>query len=509
MSKEFSIFQTSSKSVKLVAILKKKIIDEKLNNGLGFFLIFLLAAIISLLSVIKPILAVSLILLPIGVLILLICILNREAAIYINTFFAFFIYFIDRIVSLGSLPIGTISDILILTTFLGLFVQKIAWREFLNQFIKSQIGIWVLILFLYLLFQLFNPYANSFTGWYQAFRKILGAILFFFICFTVFINYSTIKRYLTFLFFITVVVAIYGCMQQWLGFFSFDREAALFSLENLNLQNFDGSYFRKFSTFPDSSSFGICMAACSVLYIIIGLNHKNPVFRRIIFFGVFFMILALSYSSNRTSNGMLVAGLFFYSLITFNKKSTRIFTFIMIFILAFIIYSPFYSNNTINRFRSTFKASQDDSYLLRVRNRAFIQPYIYSHPIGGGIGTTAGTGLKNNPGHPLAGFMPDSGYLSKALETGSIGLLIICILYFVILKESIIGYFKVKRRRLMIVYAASAASLFSFYVGEYAQMALGQITDVVVYYPLIAIVMQAYKFESKFISSIDQKAPNS
>lgn len=469
---------------------------EKLNNGIGYVLIALLAVAAGFLAARQPVASIFLLLAPVGVIVFFACLLNAEAGIYINTIYSFFIYFIDRVVSPGNLPIGILADVLIFSTFTGLFVQKINWRQQINQFTKSQIGIWVLILFFYLLIQLFNPYANSFTGWYQAFRKILGAILFFFVCFKVFDNYASIRRYLIFLFGMTVIVAFYGCMQQWLGFFSFDKESALASLKAVNITNFEGEFFRKFSTFPDSSSFGIIMAACAVLYTIIGLNQTKSSRRGIIFSGVLLMILAMGYSSTRTANAMLVAGFFLYCLLTFNLKSTRIFSVIAVFLLLIILYAPIYSNHAINRFRTTFTAQNDDSYQLRVRNRNFIQPYIYSHPIGGGLGTTAGIGLTNNPGHFLAGFMPDSGYLMKVLETGIIGLIIVCFLYFFVLKQSVNGFFRVREPVLKTIYAGATASLFTFYVGEYAQMALGQITDVVVYYPLIAIVMQADKFDN-------------
>jgi hypothetical protein len=40
-----------------------------------------------------------------------------------------------------------------------------------------------------------------------------------------------------------------------------------------------------------------------------------------------------------------------------------------------------------------------------------------------------------------------------------------------------------------VIYAASISAIFSFYIAEFAQDAIGQITDIVVYYPIIAIML--------------------
>jgi hypothetical protein len=178
-----------------------------------------------------------------------------------------------------------------------------------------------------------------------------------------------------------------------------------------------------------------------------------------------------------------------------NKTSTKIFAVIAGLGFVVLMYGPFYGNSTINRFRTTFSGSNDPSFKVREMNRAFIQPYIYSHPIGGGLCTTGAGGLRFNPTHYLAGFPPDSGYLKKALETGWIGLIIICVLYFVILKNCIKGYFEATHPDIKILFAASCAFLFSFYIADFAQDAIGQITDTVVYYPLIAITLKLKGFK--------------
>jgi cell division protein FtsW (lipid II flippase) len=139
---------------------------------------------------------------------------------------------------------------------------------------------------------------------------------------------------------------------------------------------------------------------------------------------------------------------------------------------------------------------------VRETNRKFIQPYIYRHPIGGGLGTTGAYGAAVNPGHELAGFPTDSGYLRKALEIGWVGLLLVILLYYAVIRAGIRGYFQCTNERARLIYAGATACMFSFYVAEFAQDSIGQITDMVVYYPMIAIILQLKKYEKEINNTI-------
>jgi cell division protein FtsW (lipid II flippase) len=202
------------------------------------------------------------------------------------------------------------------------------------------------------------------------------------------------------------------------------------------------------------------------------------------------MLLGMSYSGTRTANAMVVGACGIFILMTINKRSTIIFAICAVMAFLFLMYAPIYNNLTLLRFRSSFKAEEDASFNVREQNRASIQPYIHQHPFGGGLSTTGQSGREYNPGHPLAGFPPDSGYLNKALETGWVGLGLSCILYFVTLQYAIQGFFRSKNNMIKTLFAASSAFLFSFYLGEMVQEAVGQFTNMVVYYPVVAMVLR-------------------
>jgi cell division protein FtsW (lipid II flippase) len=132
---------------------------------------------------------------------------------------------------------------------------------------------------------------------------------------------------------------------------------------------------------------------------------------------------------------------------------------------------------------------------VRVVARTFIQPYIRSHPIGGGLGTTGFSGGRDHPGHYLANFQPDSSYVKRAAETGWIGLAIICLLYYLTLQAGLTAYFRAASVATKTLAAACTTSLFAFYVAEFAQVAIGGVSDVVVYYPILAIILKLKNYE--------------
>lgn len=309
------------------------------------------------------------------------------------------------------------------------------------------------------------------------------------------------------LFIVCSISGLYGCIQQWHGLFNYEIAWATADDNRFGLIFIDGD-FRKFSTMSDPTAYGIMMASCGVLFTIIAWNEKKRLVKFVLIAGISLMFLGMAYSGTRTANAMAAAGLVMFMLLTINKKSTRIFAVVSALAYVVLMYGPFYGNATINRFRTTFNSTDDDSYKVREVNRAFIQPYIYSHPIGGGLCTTGAGGLRFNPSHYLAGFPPDSGYLKKALETGWIGLIIICVLYFVVLKNCIRGYFDANDPNIKILFAACCAFLFSFYIADFAQDAIGQITDTVVYYPLIAITLRLRDFTGKNETAYTDKTEN-
>lgn len=486
-----------SRGFQIGGFLDQVFVQQKLNNWVGYLLMALIAGLFGYLVARQTVLGLSVFALVIGLFTFVVCLLSTEVGLYINLVYSFFAFFLSRYLFGGEFPVGMVTDILIVTTFLSLFTGGHNLKKSFNTFAATPVVICLLVLVFYLLIELVNPAATSFEGWFQTFRRFIESVLLLFIAYQVFSSYNAIKRFIIVLFAFCTLTAIYGCIQQWHGLFAFEINWVIADENRYGLFYINGN-FRKFSTFSDPTAFGVVMAAASIFFLILAFHQKRPLYRFILLAGIAFMLLAMAYSGTRTANVMVVGGGALFILLRLNRKETKVFAVVATLAFLFLLYAPIYSNETINRFRTTFIGGrEDESFKVREINRAFIQPYIYSHPIGGGLGTAGAGGLKYSPGHYLAGFPPDSGYLKKALETGWIGLALICILYFIILKYGINGYFRSRREVNKVLYAAVIPALFSFYIAEFAQEAIGQITDVVVYYPMVALILKLRVFENE------------
>ncbi|HXB91762.1 MAG TPA: O-antigen ligase family protein, partial [Puia sp.] len=217
--------------------------------------------------------------------------------------------------------------------------------------------------------------------------------------------------------------------------------------------------------------------------------------KRWVLFALIISVLAMTYSGTRTATLMLIVEIGLYVLMTFTERRTIIFFSVFAFVLLAVIFGPSYGNGTLRRLKSTFDFKSEESLQVRDINRHGIQPYIYSHPIGGGVGTTGVAYIDYNKGHPLAGFPTDSGLLSIVLEYGWIGLIINCLTYFIILQQGVLTYFKTNDPDRKIMLLTAVLFIFGFVFAQYAQVAIGQIPNSFIFFALNAIIIRLRQME--------------
>ena len=467
--------------------LNRTFLDEKLYNWFGCFLLGIVAVGFGYLLAKESTVGLTLLVVVVGLCLILPCFANAATSLYFILFYNLYIYIVPRLLRNDTIKVGIGYDALLIIALLGFVLRREHLKKASNQLFQSPVMIWTLVLLIYNAIEIVNPLAHSFTGWYISFRVTMESFLLFFISYHVFNSWKRIDNFLLMLFWACFLCAVYGCIEQWHGLFPFEMDY-ISHIKGTSL--YYAGQIRKFSTTSGPTAFGMDMAGAAVLFVILGLNEKRRRRQLLYFFGVIIMMVSSTYSGTRTSNIMLLAGLGVYILLQANKKQTRIFAGMAVCLLFLLIRLPIYSNATLNRFRSTFEGKHDESYLVREVNRKHIQPYIYTHPIGGGLGTTNAAGVVYNPGHPLANFQTDDGYLKTCLEIGFIGLLITCILYFVTLRMGITEYFNTSNERNKSVLAACLACIFSFMLADLAQEGINEITNVVIYYPAIAIMLR-------------------
>jgi putative inorganic carbon (hco3(-)) transporter len=435
-----------------------------------------------------------------GVLILAICIARPETGFYITFVYAMVVSEISRMVFPAEMQAGVFLDILLTPTLVGVIAAGMKKEE--NAFLfRSGAFSGLLILFIYVFLEVCNPFAKSFEGWSPAVRKMLEEIVMLFVAFHVLRSEAAIGRFVKVLFVTVVLAGVYGCYQQWVGLPQFDLEWVKADKVRWGLFFIMGD-MRKFSFLSDPTDYGMDMAACAVFFLILSIYQRGKR-RWLILVSLLPVLLGMSYSGTRTSNIMVVSGIGVYILLSLDKKVTRIFAISAALVLVVLIRSPIYSNNTLNRFRSSFSGTQDASFNLRELERRATQPYILPHPFGGGLGTTNDFGTKYNAGHPMAGMQTDDGYLRVCLEIGWVGLIIVCVWNFQVMKDSIRGYFRASNERTKSLYAATLGCLFSFILARLAQETVGQVVVDIVYFPLIGLIIRL-----NYMGSHDKKRNN-
>jgi putative inorganic carbon (HCO3(-)) transporter len=155
------------------------------------------------------------------------------------------------------------------------------------------------------------------------------------------------------------------------------------------------------------------------------------------------------------------------------------------------------SNVSLVRFQSAFKPSEDASYNVRKQNQKRIQPYILSHPIGGGLGATGVWGVMFAPYSFLASFPPDSGYMRVAAELGWIGLFLFCALMCIVLKSGIDSFYMIRNPELKMYCLAMTLTLFALNIGNFPQEAVVQYPNNILFYMAMAIIQVTRRLDKK------------
>lgn len=422
--------------------------------------------------------------------ILIFSLVNFRFGFYAAMTMGFFIFTIGRLTPL-NIPIGLLVEIPLYCSFIGLFLNRIIHQTTIFQKNGHIITYGMFIYVLFHLVQILNPEMDSLTGWGLLFRRFFMIGVLYFIALNIFDSVRGIIFFFSYWIFWAFITGLYSVYQSIFGLLSFEENWVRSSALMSKLYYLGDGEFRKFSLFSDPAAFGIGMAATSVLMLVLIIVVKNTRIKKIFSAMIIFVFLGVAYSGTRTAYFIIVVSICLYILMTITQKRTLIIasTFFVFFLM--IMFAPIYSNVTINRIRSTFAFSEDESLNVRDVNREMVQPYIYSHPFGGGLGTSGGTGIDHNPGHFLAGFPPDSGYVKAAIETGWIGLFLQCLLYFFILQSGLKVYLTCRHKILKPYLIATVVCVFAFVIAQYGQEATDQIPQCFLFYSCLAVIAKA------------------
>jgi hypothetical protein len=389
-------------------------------------------------------------------------------------------------------PLGTVMDGMEVLFLLGLFIHLKRNRDL--YMLKGQITNLILVWMVYNIVEVANPFAASRVAWVFTVRTIAVVMIMYFIFLynirtKEFIRFL-LKLWLGFAFF----AAAYCFKQEHFGFFPFE-ERYLHSDPNIAYLLFLGGTWRKFSIFSDPVVYAYTMAFSSLLCFCLMTGPFSKAKKWGLLLLACFYIMNMLYSGTRGAYVLIPAGMLLFCIIKYNKYiliAASVFAVIMVV----VIYIPT-SNYTLFRFQSAFKPSEDASYKLRKFNQKRIQPYIISHPLGGGLGSTGEWGERFSPGTYLAHFAPDSGYIRVAVEMGSIGLFLILLLMYTILKTGINNYYSIRDPELKTYCFAMVVIIFAFHIANFPQEALVQFPSNVNFYLVTSLIIVTKRIDNQ------------
>lgn len=391
---------------------------------------------------------------------------------------------------LTSYPLGTVMDSLELLLFIGMLLNQRKRTDW--TFMKSPISTIILIWIFYNLLQILNPVAESRLAWMYTIRSFAMVMLMYFVFMyhirTVQLVRLMIKVWLG----LSLFAAIYAFKQEYIGFFAFE-ERGLQDPQIISLYFIYGQW-RKFSIFNDPVVYSYNMVISSLVCIALVWGKTLSLKKKIIL-GIMALVFlkAMLFSGTRGAYVLVPFALAIFIVMTFTKKMIPFATFA---VLSFIVVLKVPTGNpAIQRFQSAFAPSNDDSYKVRKMNQKRIQPYILSHPFGGGLGATGAWGNRFAPNSFLAKFPPDSGYMRVAVELGWVGLLIFCTFIFIVLRTGIRNFYLIKDPELKAYSLAMLLVLFALMLGNYPQEALVQFPSNIMFYLVIALIGVTYKLD--------------
>lgn len=469
------------------------LIDRRFDSPPGYILLGIVAAFVSFAVTYGGVKAgTGIIALCCAVPVIIACLFHIRIAVILIIAFSFFLLGIKRFI--GDVQLGVVMDAMVALMFFGLFIRQIYERNWgiTNNAVNKLILAWIA----YNVLQFGNPFAESRLAWVYTVRTFAGIMIMYYLLMSAINSRQYLLLLVKLWIGLSTIAMLYGYKQEFIGLFPFEEQWITSVPERYALL-FQAGKYRKFSIFSDPLVYGFMMAITSILCFLLA---QGPISRRqrvFLYCISALMMYGMLFSGTRAAFILPLAAFAFYAVISFKKK---IFLLAGVFgVLLLILINIPTSDPNLVRFQSAFNPSQDASYQVRVRNQAFIKPYIQTHPLGGGLGSVGEWGKKFSPWSPLANFPPDSGFVRTAVEQGWLGLLLYCSLLFAVFRQGIQDYFRIRDPLLKSVSLAMLTVLFSLTLANFPQEAIGQYPINLLFFVAIAIINKSRTFDTNIV----------
>lgn len=470
--------------------IQEQLVARKLNSLLGLALLLLGTLPFSyLLATLELKLSVVVFMGLIGAPLVVFCLFNITFAIALMLVVSLAIPFALKYT---DAPIGTLLDLLILLSTVGILLRQIKERDW--GFAKSPLSYMILIWLYYNVMQVLNPEAQSRLAWMYTVRSVaIQQVVFFIGAYAFQRNRAGIMNILKLIIGMCFVAALYGLKQQFFGFNEQETIWMMADQERYQLYH-QWNLVRIPSFCYDPTTFGILMVCFAVFCGALVAGATSKPHKILLSIMGLTALWAAAYTGTRTAYGLIPVGAVFFAGLILSRRVLLVGGILAVLGAGFILKST--SSGVIYRIQSAFKPSQDDSMNLRLTNQKKIQPYIQSHPFGGGLGSCGVWGKRFNPDSELAKFPHDSSFVRMGVELGWIGLILYTLFHYVVLRTGLYYFIRCRDPFIKSLYAAITTWLFMLAVACYFQEAILQLPMNVIYNVLLAMLVTLKQFDT-------------
>jgi hypothetical protein len=407
--------------------------------------------------------------LPIAVAVVIYFLKNPRITLYAVLILSFTVIGLLRYVDAG--PLGLSTDGLLVMVNLSLFFG--GWRSIDWSPAKNYLTWLSLIWMGFTVMQLANPEMASATAWFYAMRAVAFYQLLFIPAAFILINrLKDLDLFLKIWMIMSILAVLKGFQQLIFGPDAWEQ--AWLDAGGYVTHILFGK-LRVFSFYSDAGQFGAAMGHAALAFGIIALGPGTM--KKKIIFGIASILTLLGMFISGTRGAMAVPALGTMLFLFLSKNFKLFFTGLLFgaaifFVLKFTTIGN--SNYQINRMRTALDP-QDASLQVRLENQKKLKVYLASRPLGGGVGSAGDWGMRFSPNTFLAQTPTDSWYVKIWAEMGVVGLsLHLFVLFFILIKSSIIIWNKIKDEEIRFVMIALVSGYFGIMVASYGNGILGQ-----------------------------------
>lgn len=393
-----------------------------------------------------------------------------------------------------GVPIGIIMDGMLLIGVAGVILRALKNRDWSYFNVPGKI---IILCWLgYHLLQVGNPFAASRVAWFYVMRPAVAYPFLYFIAYNMLKSKKDLKLVWGSIVTGITVTIIWGLIQNVNGYFDFEMRY-LAAADAIHLVYIQGRW-RIFGTLTSPAQYGVVVTIFSMIFILLGVFIKG----KIKWLYVILSLLgfaAMVFSGTRTA--FIVIPLALGAMVLLERKP-KLYGLSAVLAVIFLIVIMMPTNNYhIKRIQSVFKTEEDASFQVRENNRKAIMPYIYSHPIGGGLGSTGVWGMRFSPYTQLAQFAPDAGYMRIAVELGWLGLILYLALLINLFWLSLKSFKRLKDPNLRILGLALLSGLSTLFLIEYAQDINGKLPMNILLWILMAIMIRLPEIDEQRVEN--------